>query len=512
VCPDHDAWQQPRRRTGGASNRTWTARAYGRIRSRVRRHSREGSDAGFTLIELVIVTTILPLVVGGISVALLSVLSNEKTVSSRTSNSADTSVLSANFVKDVQSAQEVTTAPAVASPSPCVSTTGILSLQWQASGQTAVVTYAVVPHGKSSQLVRYYCQGLSAPSTTVVAGNVQSTLTASLTGSNCTQYQCTPLDVSTKWGSAIGVSAVQLAVQAPEVARTSTTKDNYTLTAVPRVSNNVSRGGPPPGHAPFLLLGSGTPAVSCTGQDSISVTGTAAINSTGTAVHTNGTASFSASSTYVGNSNGSNAFSGPNISPSTPTQAGVTVTDPYQGLPTPVTEPIPGGVTAGSTYNGLRVFADSNLALDGPGIYLNTVSINSATVIASGTYVFQNGLKVSGNGGLTGVLGNSVAVLFYIYRGGVTLNGGGSVSLAVLSSTLAGQAGITIWMDQGDSSSLNLGGNGAAAVISGTVYAPSAVASVGGNGLLDLGSLVTSSVSCNGGGNAGAIRINYGGS
>ena len=49
-------------------------------------------------------------------------------------------------------------------------------------------------------------------------------------------------------------------------------------------------------------------------------------------------------------------------------------------------------------------------------------------------------------------------------------------------------------------------------MISGTIYAPSAQAGVGGNGTLDIGSLVANSVSCNGGGNAGAININYGGS
>jgi hypothetical protein len=242
------------------------------------------------------------------------------------------------------------------------------------------------------------------------------------------------------------------------------------------------------------------------------VAGTAAINSTGTDVRTTGTASFSASSAYVGASSSSVAYSGSNITPASPTQTGVVTTDPYTGLPTPVTEPIPNTVTAGSTYNGLSVFADSNLQADGPGIYLNAVSINSAVTIRSGTYVFQNGLSLAGNGALTGSSGSPVSVLFYIYRGAVSLNGNGTILLSPLSSTTAGAAGLTIWMDQNDTSSLSLGGNGAATVISGTVYAPGAQAGVGGNGTLDLGSLVASSVSCNGGGNAGAIRINYGGS
>jgi hypothetical protein len=324
---------------------------------------------------------------------------------------------------------------------------------------------------------------------------------------------CTPAQAASNsgWTAAVGVSGVTLAVQAPETDISSTSTYSYALTGVPRVSNNVSRGGTVGGHAPFLMLGTGSPAVSCVGHDSITVTGTAAIDSTGTDVQTNGNASFSASSTYVGNSSASSAYSGGNISPSTPTQTGVVTADPYTGLPTPVVEPVPSTVTAGSTYDGLSVFGDSNLQADGPGIYLNSVSVNSAMTIRSGTYVFQNGLSLAGNGSLTGSGGNPVAVLFYIYRGAVSINGNGTVSLSPLSNTTTGAAGLTIWMDQGDTSGLSMGGNGAATVISGTVYAPSAAAGVGGNGTLDLGSLVAASVSCNGGGNAGAIRINYGG-
>jgi hypothetical protein len=242
------------------------------------------------------------------------------------------------------------------------------------------------------------------------------------------------------------------------------------------------------------------------------VAGTAAINSTGTAIKTTGTASFSASTTYVGASSASAAYSGSNITPASPTQTSVSTVDPYAGMTTPVTEPIPNTAAAGSTYSGLPIFSDSNVQADGPGIYLNAVSINSAMTIQSGIYVFQNGLSVSGNGALTGSGGSPVSVLFYIYRGAVSLNGNGRILLSPLSSTTAGAAGITIWMDQADTGNLTLGGNGASTVISGTVYAPGAQAGVGGNGTLDLGSLVASSVSCNGGGNAGAIMINYGGS
>jgi prepilin-type N-terminal cleavage/methylation domain-containing protein len=497
------------RQTGSRSS--GLASGYERVRER--RTSRGNGEQGFTLVELLVVVVILPLVAGAICVAMLSVLSQQNSVTTRASNSGDTSVLSANFVKDVQSAQYLTTDASVTGPSPCVTSSGILSLQWTVPGasQTNVVSYAVVTQGTSSRLVRYSCSGTQTLSTTVVAHRVESGLIATVTGSSCSTFTCAPIQVNSAWASAVGVSGVTLAVQAPEATHSGTTTDNYTLTGVPRVSNNVSRGDPVAGHAPFLMLGTASPAVSCTGHDSISVTGTAAINSTGTDIQTNGNASFSASSTYVGNTSASGAYSGGNISPSTPTQTGVATADPYAGLPTPVTEPIPGTVTTGSIYDGMSVFGDSNLQADGPGIYLNAVSVNSAMTIRSGRYIFQNGLSLSGNGALTGSGGTPVAVLFYIYRGALSLNGNGTLLLSPLPSPATPAAGLTIWMDQGDTSSLTLGGNGASTVISGTVYAPSAQAGVGGNGALNLGSLVVKSVSCNGGGNAGSIKINYGG-
>ena len=62
-------------------------------------------EAGFTLVELLVVVAIMPLIVGAISVALLSVISQQNTVSSKVSDSGDATVVSSNFVQDVQTRQ-----------------------------------------------------------------------------------------------------------------------------------------------------------------------------------------------------------------------------------------------------------------------------------------------------------------------------------------------------------------------------------------------------------------------
>ena len=465
------------------------------------------AELGFTLIELLVVIAIIPLVVGAISVALLSVLTQQNTVSSRITDSGDASVASANFVKDAQSAQSITTSGSVSVPSSCGTTTPFVSFQWPQTA-TVVVSYAVVPHGtpSSNELVRYYCQG-SIHLTRVVAHNVQSSLAVAITGSSCTPgtFHCSTASTAAAagWTSTAGVSGVALTVQAPEKTAHGTSTYTYTLVGVPRVSTNTSRGSPAAGHPPLLMLGTGSPDVSCTGHDSLTVNGIASINSSAApAMQTNGTASISASAIYTDTPSASGAFSGNNISPSTPTQTGVTATDPYAALAPPITEPLPGGV--GTTYGGYNVFSDSNLAADGPGIYKNAVSLNGAATIPSGVYIFQNGLSLSGNGFIQSAAGG---VLFYIYQGSVSMTGNGGVTLQPLASPPSPAPNLTVWQDKSDSSAMTLGGNGSATSIGGTVYAPSVTLTAGGNGSLNVGSLVAASISCHGGGSSGGINI-----
>jgi hypothetical protein len=292
-------------------------------------------------------------------------------------------------------------------------------------------------------------------------------------------------------------------VQATEKTNTGTSNYNYALTGVPRVSNNVSRGGLNGGHAPLLALGTGSPGITCTGGDSLTVNGTAAVNSTSTpAIRTTGTASVGASSIYTDSSTATGVFSGSNITPSTATQTGVNTVDPYAGLPLPVAEPL-------SSSPGLPVFTDSNLAAHGPGIYSNTVSVNSAITIQPGIYIFQQGLSISGIGAISGPSGAPVSALFYIYSGSLSMSGNAALNLQPYSSNPP-YTGLTIWQDASDKSAMTILGNGSS--IGGTIYAPAAPVGVGGNGNLNIGSLVSDSVTCNGGGSAGGISITNGGS
>ncbi len=130
----------------------------------------ERGDKGFTLIELIIVVSVMPIIVGAISAGLIAVISLQNTVSSRLADTSDAQVVSSTFIKDVQSATFITTS-ATSSPQ-CGSTgTQLLGLQWGntpqdiASGSPAnpstLVSYNLVPSTGASattySLVRELC-------------------------------------------------------------------------------------------------------------------------------------------------------------------------------------------------------------------------------------------------------------------------------------------------------------------------------------------------------------------
>ena len=84
--------------------------------------SKHRAESGFSLVELLIVIVVLPLVVGAITLALMSVLNLQGGVSNRLSDSSDAQVVSANFVSDVQGASLITTAASPTIPrAPCSS-------------------------------------------------------------------------------------------------------------------------------------------------------------------------------------------------------------------------------------------------------------------------------------------------------------------------------------------------------------------------------------------------------
>ncbi|MDE2282353.1 MAG: prepilin-type N-terminal cleavage/methylation domain-containing protein [Actinomycetales bacterium] len=132
------------------------------------------SDDGFTLIELIIVVVIMPLIIGAIGYGLVSVFSLQNSVTQRLSGSTDLQKVSAQFIRDVQSANTVYLGP---TPQECgVPDTGVvqlLGLAW--GGGTTMVSYVRIPTTNNSSnymLERLYCT--MSNFTTPVSGSVMS--------------------------------------------------------------------------------------------------------------------------------------------------------------------------------------------------------------------------------------------------------------------------------------------------------------------------------------------------
>ena len=213
----------------------------------VRRHStRDASEAGFTLIELVVTTAILPIIIGAIAVGILSIFSLQSSVANRLTDSGDAQLVSANFQNDVQSAVQITTASSPTNPAPCLPSGSpqqqVLELEL---GNGTTITYGVAPasDGKSYNLWRNKCTpGSSQPTTTLLAHDLPSsvaitppiTVTCSSSSVACVGAPTSPA-YTAGWVSTLGVTGVKFGVTAPGSNYT------YSVTATPVATGNSSQ-------------------------------------------------------------------------------------------------------------------------------------------------------------------------------------------------------------------------------------------------------------------------------
>jgi prepilin-type N-terminal cleavage/methylation domain-containing protein len=193
-------------------------------------------EGGFTLIELIVVTSVIPLIVGALAFGLVSMFSLQSGVSSRLTESGDAQVVSAYFVKDVESAAYLTTNQNSTSTQ-CGSGTQLLGLEWSFNQTTGaystVVSYVEQSNGTATSysLVRQVCTSgaSSTPSSSHTISsdipNGQLSPSISPSGGNS----------ATAWVSTVGITSVRFDITEPGA-----TTFAYTLVAAPRASTPVS--------------------------------------------------------------------------------------------------------------------------------------------------------------------------------------------------------------------------------------------------------------------------------
>ncbi len=147
-----------------------------------RHHPTRQGEEGFTLIELLIVLVILPLVVGAITMVLITTLKSQQGIQGKITDASAATTASAYYVRDIESAATVTTSASPSAPPQC-STSGVsgtpkflLGLQLQGTSPVAVVSYyELTPtSGGPAELVRFYCSGVTT-SHVILSDNVSTT-------------------------------------------------------------------------------------------------------------------------------------------------------------------------------------------------------------------------------------------------------------------------------------------------------------------------------------------------
>ncbi len=223
-------------------------------------------ERGFTLVELIIVTTITPLIVGAIAVGLMQIFSLQGSISNRLQNSNDTQVINSMLSRDVENSAQLTTNPTSISPAPCGTGTQLLGLQWNSGAD--VVTYATVPNGTTTtvNLVRNLCVAGALSSSNILAFNISTgqappSVTCLTIYSSCVSSSPSASgSASTGWVSSSQVQEVTFNVS--EVNSTSSVPYSFSLSAYPvqNLSTNPAiLGGPTTvSQCGFAVAGTGT--------------------------------------------------------------------------------------------------------------------------------------------------------------------------------------------------------------------------------------------------------------
>jgi len=434
---------------------------------------RSREDSGFTLIEVLIVVVVLPLVIGAIALGFITLLQNKNATSQRFSDSHDAQITSALFVRDVKSADTVSTS----SVSICGKTSYLVGFSWSSlnSSGTSVTNASVYtinttagtidrtacgPHPDSTSVVHNSIPvsgattitscpatgvGVGATKCAVTSGAANAAVTVSC-GDGTTTCANGGATATTPTTTNSGVKSVALNVLE------ATSKFTFNVNASPSEWNSgfVGVPGGGSGNLPALELIGTSSSASLSGSASCSLT-------------VNGVASFDSTtspSVDLGN-NGSLTATGGVYTVADPPASGGTVNSPSTTQGPPLGDP----------YVTLTPPSTSDA-----GVHVESANNWSPVGVLDGIYIVQNGMKLaSGAVVTTGPDG----VLIYVTGGDVDLTGGASVSL---TKPVAKYSPIVLWM--ANAGTVTLGGTGTLDTIGGTVYVPNGTVSLqgGGNG------------------------------
>jgi len=476
-----------------------TRRQSGPCESRAVRRPRED---GFTLVELIIVVTILPLIVGAIAIGLVSVFSLQTQTSTRLSGTGDLQTVNATFVKDVQSAAWITnqqSAP-VCGPSTNIQLLGLLwsgPANASAASMNSAVSYVSVPMNNGTtnySLERLYCSlaNFATPTaTTVISADLSGTQPPP---SLCAPtYSTSPSTCSTAQTSAPVAASTVAAIMFPLYLPMSSAP--YTMIATPRAGGNTPGGIPSTKTKtpPLMLLGTGCPVLTIGNSTGNTGTGLTINESTAAGAGTgNGLLGInSACAGAITLANGGSIAAGAILTPNPgnsvnagvqsgtyPSQEGWSgATDPFAGLTPPMSP------TNSASCNYISA---SSTWYCPPGVYATTPNFsNGSTIIfeGGGNYQFNADFNVPNNSTVTfatgayifnandaGAFSTGKNVALYSYNALLYAPRG---KMTFYNNTLVTMTAPTSWITGGTSGNYQYGTSNGIAVWDGASYDPS---------------------------------------
>lgn len=521
-----------------------------RHQCRSRRPHSGGDSGGYTLIELILVIGIIPLVIGAISVAIISVITQRPVVVSRIGQSNDAALVSASYVRDVQSSGQVTTDPSLMACGTATSgTTQLLGIEWNAgtSSQTSVSYVDIAEPGGSTttyELFRRQCNNVGTVlQKRLIASDLPSTQGPATIACASTITSCS---ATTGWVSAAGVSSVSLAVEAPGSAGGYL----YSLDAIPSAWTPASGGAFSGGSVitPFIVLpptgsscpnapGQSAPVVISGAAKVISGSGSAPIEDgcpSASTITLAGSGSVSASEVESADCPTPNSVT-QSGSPAGPHEVCTPVTNPLAALASlapsnPTAAPTSGCTSSGTTYtcptgeyasqpswSGVNT-ASVTIGTGAAGsvfIFDQAMTIHNSQIVTfePGTYWFKGGLSIIGS--TTVVMDNGTylfgtsstpaatdtisvsaggslttgagGVLLYLEGGSANFSGGGSTSVLGESQFY----GVAIWDAVNSGSSVTIANGASTTAAFGGVYVPYGETVVSGNGQVQMSFVAT---------------------
>ena len=418
---------------------------------------RGAGDAGFTLVELLIVVALEAIIVGALGSAFILMMNNSTTVSESLSRTNDARIAASAIVNDAgnssgpETSLTDTTSCPDANPPVAGTASPVVRFDWNSTNSTGVVVSDIVNYVLvSNALLRRACVNGVLVSDHTLATNVASASITSAPTSDCS-------------GDPTSITAAIVETQGKSTGAA------FQYSATGAFQKALAEGAPFTPQNPVALIALGTGTACGSGATGLSLTASSTMRVYGATFVDNANAackamSMTSNSTYqAGNTailtGGSCSATTGSVCPTT-TSYSPSITDPYASITAPTTS----GRPAKSGCSG------GNAA---PGVYASTLSVSSSTcTMAAGIYILQNGLSLSGSATLTSATGG---VLVYVTGGTVSVSSTASVTLS--AATSGTYANVALWQAAADTTTMSFAGTGRLSV-TGAIYAPKAQASV----------------------------------